>query len=80
MLPSALSHIVRKQVLAVRRPLEPNPVPGNKQLLIIPGASHCDLYDGGYTEPEGKGQAKNMIPWDRLEEFFKTNLENTVER
>ena len=57
-----------------------NPVPGNKQLLIIPGASHCALYDGGYTEPEGKGQAKNMIPWDRLEEFFKTNLENTVEQ
>ena len=62
---------------AVRKP---NPVPGNKQLLIIPGASHCDLYDGGYTEPEGKGQAKNMIPWDRLEEFFKTNLENKIER
>ena len=59
---------------------EPNPNPENKQLLIIPGASHCDLYDGGYTEPEGKGQAKNMIPWDRLEEFFKTNLENTIER
>ena len=27
---------------------EPNPNPENKQLLIIPGASHCDLYDGGY--------------------------------
>ena len=59
---------------------EPKPVPGNRQLRIVPGASHCDLYDGGYTEPEGKGQAKNMIPWDKLEEFFKTNLENTVER
>jgi len=44
---------------------KPNPVPENKQLLIIPGASHCDLYDGG------KG---NYIPWDKLEEFFKTNL------
>ena len=53
---------------------KPNPVPENKQLLIIPGASHCDLYDGGYTELVGKGEPKNMIPWDKLEEFFKTNL------
>ena len=44
---------------------QPNPVPENKQLLIIPGASHCDLYDGG----EG-----NYIPWDKLEEFFRDNL------
>ena len=44
---------------------KPNPVPENKQLLIIPGASHCDLYDGG----EG-----NYIPWDKLEEFFRDNL------
>ena len=53
---------------------KPNPVPENKQLLIIPNASHCDLYDGGYTELVGKGEAKNMIPWDKLEDFFKTNL------
>ena len=45
---------------------KPNPVPENKQLLIIPNASHCDLYDGG------KG---NFIPWDKLERFFKTNLQ-----
>ena len=44
---------------------KPNPVPENKQLLIIPGASHCDLYDGG----EG-----NYIPWDKLAEFFTKNL------
>jgi hypothetical protein len=54
---------------------KPNPVPENKQLLIIPDASHCDLYDGGYTELVGKGEAKNMIPWGKLEEFFKTNLQ-----
>ena len=53
---------------------EPNPNPENKELLIIPDASHCDLYDGGYTELAGKGEPKNMIPWDKLEEFFKTNL------
>ncbi len=50
---------------------KPNPNPGNKQLLIIPGASHCDLYDGGYTEPEGKGEPKNLIPWDKLADFFR---------
>ena len=44
---------------------KPNPVPENKQLLIIPGASHCDLYDGG------KG---NYIPWDKLADFFRENL------
>ena len=42
----------------------------------IPDASHCDLYDGGYTELVGKGEPKNMIPWDKLEEFFKTNLKS----
>ena len=56
---------------AVRKP---NPVPGNKELLIIPNANHCDLYDGGYTELEGKGMAKNIIPWDKLEEFFNNNM------
>ena len=44
---------------------KPNPVPENKQLLIIPGASHCDLYDGGKS---------NVIPFDKLEAFFKENL------
>ena len=53
---------------------KPNPNPENKKLLIIPNASHCDLYDGGYTEPEGNGEPKNMIPWDTLSEFFKENL------
>lgn len=37
----------------------------NKELLIIPGASHTDLYDGG---------GKNAIPFDKLEEFFSKNL------
>ena len=53
---------------------EPNPNPENKQLLIIPDASHCDLYDGGYEEKAGKGEPKNMIPWDTLAEFFKRHL------
>ncbi len=46
---------------------KPNPVPENKQLLIIPGATHCDLYDGGEC---------NYIPWDTLAEFFNKNLLN----
>ena len=54
---------------------KPNPMPENKELLIIPGASHCDLYDGGFSELEGKGQSKNCIPWEKLEEFFIKNLE-----
>ena len=43
----------------------PNPNPDNKQLLIIPGATHCDLYDGG---------TGNYIPWDTLADFFTENL------
>lgn len=54
---------------------KPNPVPENKELLIIPSASHCDLYDGGYTDLKGQGEPKNCIPWDKLEEFFTTNLQ-----
>ena len=37
----------------------------NKELLIVPGASHCDLYDGG---------GKDAIPFDRIEAFYKENL------
>ena len=38
---------------------------GNKQLYIVPGATHCDLYDGG---------EKSYIPFDKLEEFYQANL------
>ena len=37
----------------------------NKELLLIPGASHTDLYDGG---------EKDAIPFDKLESFFGENL------
>ena len=37
----------------------------NKELVIVPGASHCDLYDGG-----GKG----AIPFGRIAEFYRENL------
>lgn len=35
----------------------------NKELMIIPGASHVDLYD-----------QLNIIPFDKLDSFFKGNL------
>ena len=37
---------------------------GNKELFIIPGAVHTDLYD----DKNGK------IPYDKMEQFFKDNL------
>ena len=37
---------------------------GNKELMIIPGAVHCDLYD----------DKAGVIPYDKLAEFFKSNL------
>ena len=35
----------------------------NKELLTIEGASHCDLYD-----------QKNIIPFDKIEEFIRKNI------
>jgi len=35
----------------------------NKELMIIPGAVHTDLYDN-----------MNIIPFDKMEQFFKENL------
>lgn len=43
--------------------MEGNPVPENKELLIIPGAVHTDLYD-----------RPDVIPFDKLESFFRENL------
>lgn len=40
-----------------------NPYAGNKELLIIPDAVHTDLYD-----------RKDIIPFDKLEGFFRKNL------
>jgi fermentation-respiration switch protein FrsA (DUF1100 family) len=42
---------------AYKRAAEP------KELIVIPGAGHVDLYD-----------RVQLIPFDRLEFFFKTNL------
>ena len=37
----------------------------NKRLLIVPAATHCDLYDGG----EG-----NFIPWNEIVDFVKHSI------
>ncbi|WP_279037575.1 alpha/beta hydrolase [Lactobacillus taiwanensis] len=34
-----------------------------KELIVVPGATHCDLYD-----------QMDKIPFDKFEEFFKENL------
>lgn len=36
---------------------------GNKELMLIPGANHTDLYD-----------KMDAIPFDKIEQFFKENL------
>ena len=43
--------------------IQDNPYTDNKELLIIPGAVHTDLYD-----------RKDIIPFDRIEQFFRTYL------
>ncbi len=45
--------------------IKDNPYADNKELLIIPGAVHTDLYDGG---------EKDAIPFDKLADFFGKNL------
>ena len=71
---AAYHYMVEGKAEGYKTATAPNPCPENKELLIIPGASHCDLYDGGFTEPQGKGEPKNLIPWDKLAEFFAKNL------
>ncbi len=45
--------------------IKDNPYADNKELLVIEGAVHTDLYDGG---------GKNAIPFDKLKEFYEKNL------
>lgn len=77
----AFNYMVNGKANGYNAIVEPNPVPQNKQLLIIPGANHCDLYDGGYTLLEGKGSAKNLIPWQKIADFFTANMnsDNTTD-
>lgn len=43
--------------------VDKNKYPDNKELLLVPGASHTDLYD-----------QTDMIPFDKIEQFFSKNL------
>ena len=40
-----------------------SPYAANKELVIIPGAVHTDLYD-----------RKDIIPFDKIKDFFRKNL------
>ena len=40
-----------------------NAYTANKELLIVPGASHIDLYDN-----------LDVIPFDKMEAFFSAHL------
>ena len=40
-----------------------SPFAENKELLLIPGAVHTDLYD-----------RKDVIPFDKIQQFFQTYL------
>ena len=48
---------------AFRHMTENSKYTANKELMIIPGAVHTDFYD-----------QKNIIPFDKIESFFKENL------
>ena len=71
---AAYHYMVDGKAEGYKTVVAPNPRPENKELLIISGASHCDLYDGGFTGPAGTGESKNLIPWDRLAAFFTMYL------
>ena len=42
----------------------------NKELVLIPGAVHTDLYDGG---------GRDAIPFDRIQAFFERNMQECIE-
>lgn len=48
---------------AYKNMIDNNKYTDNKELLLIPGASHTDLYD-----------RKDIIPFDKIEEFFNKYL------
>ena len=59
------AHSVYFSKNAYKNMIDGNPYTENKELLIIPGAVHTDLYDGG---------DKNAIPFDKIENFFDKYL------
>lgn len=49
--------------------MQGNPNPENKELLIIPGAVHTDLYD-----------RMDVIPFERMADFFRDAFEGAEGR
>ena len=47
--------------------MDGNPCPKNKELLMIPGAVHTDLYD-----------RMDVIPFEKLTQFFQKYLEEVT--
>ena len=48
---------------AYAKMIDGNKYTDNKELMIIPGAVHTDLYD-----------QMDIIPFDKIEDFYKTYL------
>lgn len=46
--------------------IKDNEYKDNKEIYVIPGAVHTDLYDGGENK---------VIPFEKMDEFFKTYLQ-----
>ena len=53
-----------KKMTGVKPEAGKTTVIGNKEIMIIPGAVHTDLYD----------DRAGVIPYDKMETFFKENL------
>ena len=58
-------HYSKEYLFSGDRMIRDSKYADNKELMIIPGAVHTDLYDGGDN---------NYIPFDKIEEFLKKNL------
>ncbi|MBS5571215.1 MAG: hypothetical protein KHX22_08095 [Clostridiales bacterium] len=43
--------------------IQGNPYAGNKELLLLPGVVHTDLYD-----------KKDVIPFEKITEFFHKSM------
>ncbi len=49
--------------------IDGNKYTDNKKLLLVPGASHTDLYD-----------RTDIIPFDEIEQFFNENLKYKLQK
>ena len=54
--------------------MEENEIKGRKAAIEQEKSELASTSEREQARPKVKGEPKNMIPWDKLEEFFKTNL------